>query len=128
MVSPDRRGKHGNTKLKEEHPHQVKNHINSFPRIESRYCRKDTAKEYLEPGLSVPKMFNLYQKHCEENSFEPVSIYIYTYRNVFDTKFNIGFHSPTKDRCDLCARYENTSLSQATAIFYQILWNKTSLS
>ena len=30
------------------------------------------------------------------------------YRKVFDTEYNLAFHTPVKDRCDFCVSVENT--------------------
>lgn len=29
------------------------------------------------------------------------------FRNVFTTKFNIGFHTPKKDKCNICESMKN---------------------
>ena len=52
-------------------------------------------------------MYNLYVKDCVKNgcSHEKEG----TYRKIFNTHFNIGFHKPIKDQCDLCTQYENLS-------------------
>ncbi len=91
IVSPDKRGKHDTraNKLPADKLMQVKGHINSFPRVESHYCRKDTSKEYLEPGLSIPKMYNLYTDHCEEKNFSQCQ---YTHTGISLTHISIlGF-------------------------------------
>lgn len=38
----------------------VRNHIRSFPHIESHYCRSSSKCHYLDPGLSIAKMYRLY--------------------------------------------------------------------
>ncbi|XP_041357087.1 uncharacterized protein LOC121374176 [Gigantopelta aegis] len=78
-------------------------HINTFPRIESHYCRADTSKEYLEAGLNVKEMHRLYKTVCIEQNNKSVSLYMY--RHIFDTHFNMGFHTPKKDLCDTCEKY-----------------------
>ena len=62
---------------------EVINHINRFPRVESHYCRKDTKREYLDPKLSIAKMYELYKTHCEESKIPHVSHI--TYRRIFST-------------------------------------------
>ncbi|WAR08830.1 hypothetical protein MAR_018788, partial [Mya arenaria] len=45
----------------------VKSHIESFPKVESHYCRKSISKEYLEKGLNSSKMYTLYtEKDAKE--------------------------------------------------------------
>ena len=81
----------------------IKSHINSFPRVESHYCRKSSTKEYLEANLNLTKLYNEYEKHCESMNFVPATESMY--RHIFNTQFNIGFHKPLKDQCDLCLDY-----------------------
>jgi hypothetical protein len=75
----------------------VIDHINSFPRVESHYCRATTNRQYLDVNLSIPLM---YQMYC--SSYEVPPVKLHKYREVFMTKFNLSFHVPRKDRCDKC--------------------------
>lgn len=65
---------------------EVREHISSFPAIESHYCRANTNKKYIESSLNLSKMYNLYIQKYEN----PVSINVY--RKVFNNEFNISFH------------------------------------
>ena len=83
----------------------VKCHIDSFPKVESHYCRSSTTKLYLGPELSVSIMYNEYVKWCNNVKYvPPVSRSIYS--EVFHT-LNLGFHKPKKDQCNFC-NYYNT--------------------
>jgi hypothetical protein len=82
----------------------VREHIESFPRMPSHYCRSSTTKEYLAADLNLTRMYNLYVEKCTENDMVPVKSHFY--RNVFNTEFYIVFHVPKKDRCDQCMEYE----------------------
>lgn len=93
-------GKHTKRKVPEEMLQQVKNHINSFARVESHYCRADSRKEYLESGLTITKMYELYSKKMDEENLPAVKSSFY--RNVFCEQFNLSFHKPKKDRCEIC--------------------------
>ncbi len=93
--------KHISTEVKNE----VIDHINSFPRVESHYCRALTKRQYLDPQLSVPKMHQLYKEL--PNVKQPVKLSMY--RNIFNTEFNLAFHHPKKDRCDKCAEFNAKS-------------------
>lgn len=108
ISSPDKRGRHvlRPNKTTIEQVNFVKSHINSFPKIESHYCRKDTNKDYLEGGLNVIKMHKLYEDECIRSGRSPVSQYMY--RVIFDKKNNISFHCPSKDQCTFCAQYKNS--------------------
>ncbi|XP_070183840.1 uncharacterized protein [Littorina saxatilis] len=103
----EKRGKQsqrGNSKDSEKD--EIRKHINSFARVESHYARKDSTREYLESSLSLLKMYELYvQKREKEGCKAPASET--TYRYVFNREFNISFHKRMKDRCDICAAYEN---------------------
>ena len=109
LTGTDQRGKHANrpNKVSASSTNTIKEHINSFPRIESHYCRKSTKKEYLSEDLSIAKMYQEYVKECVKNGccYEKQGVY----RKIFNTNFNIGFHKPLKDQCDLCTQYENLS-------------------
>ena len=109
LSGTDQRGKHANrpNKVSASSTNIIKEHINSFPRMESHYCRKNTKKEYLSQDLNLTKMYNLYVKDCVKNGiwYEKIGVY----REIFNTCFNIGFHKPLKDQCDLCTQYENLS-------------------
>ena len=39
----------------------VKEHIDSFPTIESHYCRRDSLNQYLSPDLNISKTYRLYK-------------------------------------------------------------------
>lgn len=78
--SLDKTGKHTNrlNKIPVIQFVRVKNHISSFPKINSHYCCKDSSKSYLEPGLQ--KVYKLYLEHCTQNDFYLyLSILIGTY-------------------------------------------------
>ena len=79
----------------------VRKHIESFPKIESHYCRAETKREYLESHLSIRKMFNEFKETNSANSIKE-----HTYRKVFNEQYNLGFHKPSKDQCDTCDNYK----------------------
>ena len=57
MSSGDCRGKHKTRpkKVSQVQLDFIKSHIESFPTVESHYCRKDTNRSYLLPELNVCK-------------------------------------------------------------------------
>ena len=121
VCAPDRRGRHGTKPNKTPlyKVNYIKEHINSFARIESHYCRKDSKKMYLSPGLSVPKMYNLYLEKCAKDGVQPATMSIY--RSVFDHQFNLAFFKPIKDQCDICNsfRSKTTDISGEDRVIYQ---------
>lgn len=108
---PDQRGKHHNrpTKITENTIESVRTHINLFPRVASHYTRERTKREYLETNVhSVERMFKLYVQWAGENNVEkPASLA--TYRNIFNTQFNLGFFLPKKDQCELCNKWKTAT-------------------
>ena len=90
----------------------VKQHIESFPCVESHYCRASTQRQYLDPSLSVPKMHSLYVESMAAKDLP--SVKLWKYNEIFTTHYNLGFHKPKGDLCDKCTAYENTPVSLRT--------------
>ncbi|XP_053396810.1 uncharacterized protein LOC128556283 [Mercenaria mercenaria] len=109
VCETDRRGKHLNrpNRTKQTEIEYIKAHINSYPRVESHYCRKDSKKEYLEQDLNLAELHRQYKEKCRED--ERTSVSQGVYRSTFDNCFNIGFMKPLKDQCDMCVRFRNAS-------------------
>ncbi|KAK3776185.1 hypothetical protein RRG08_063728 [Elysia crispata] len=73
-LKPSCQGKHGKQKrIGEASLQGVRDHINSFPLVESHYCRARTERKYLDPFLSVASMYRLYSDQCDKNGWEKVS-------------------------------------------------------
>lgn len=100
----DKRGKHVKRKVSDEAKVIIKDHINSFPRVESHYCRSSVKRQYLDPCLTISKMYELYEFQCNSKGISPEKYH--TYKNIFNFDFNLGFHFPKKDRCDMCEEYK----------------------
>ncbi|KAL4100729.1 hypothetical protein QTP88_020763 [Uroleucon formosanum] len=102
----DLQGKHSNR------PHKVQDHviifivdhINSFPADSSHYSRNNNSnRKYLSPTLNIHQLFLLYiEKYDEKNKPQCYKVKEGTYRNIFCTKFNLGFGSPQSDTCSKC--------------------------
>lgn len=62
----DKRGKHGHygravdPQIKEN----IRNHIKSFPLIDSHFCRARTSKKYIDGSLNLSTMYRLYKDQC----------------------------------------------------------------
>lgn len=79
----------------------VRNHIKSFPVVESHYSRGDTNTNYFDSNLSISEMFALFkEKHPAHVIKESI------YRRIFVTEFNLDVHVPKKDRCNLCEEHK----------------------
>ncbi|CAG5023464.1 unnamed protein product [Parnassius apollo] len=88
-----------------ESKQKIIDHINSFPRLESHYCRKKSKRQYLESKLTIAKMYELYKEQLTTLNEEPCSFYVY--KTIFGSKFNLSFFTPKKDLCITCTRYDS---------------------
>lgn len=85
----------------------VINHINSFPAYFNHYTRAHNPnRKYLNPDLSIKKMYDLYVSWCTDNGKTPVKEKMYYH--VFSSKFNLHFKPPLKDTCQVCDALKNT--------------------
>lgn len=127
-VSPDQWGKHakrGNA-ISPDVIQSVIDHINSMPRTESHYLRKNTTREFLEEHLTVPAMHTLYLSWLPAHYPDlknPASER--QYLDIFNTRFNISFFKPKKDRCNTCNNMANVeSLEDKESALYQKIKEK----
>ncbi|CAG9773225.1 unnamed protein product [Ceutorhynchus assimilis] len=105
IVEKDRRGKHTPAnKLTDDCLQIIRDHILTFPAVESHYCRSSSKKKYLDPTLNLSIMHNMYKSLCEEKNIPPVSLE--KYRQVFK-EYNVGFFKPKKDQCKICLAQKN---------------------
>lgn len=102
VAQGDKRGKHGKqNQISEDLIADVKEHIASFPSNTSHYTRSHSVtRKYLSPNLSINEMYRLYVERCKVNGKQAVKASMY--RHIFNTKFNLSFHSPWKDTCKKC--------------------------
>lgn len=102
IIGRDERGRHEpKIKHSSEAIDYVRNHISNFPAYESHYSRRHTTKKYLETGLNLQKMYNLYlDQHTMDNITTKI-VSISTYSNIFKT-FNLKFKKPHNDTCHTC--------------------------
>lgn len=77
---------------------EARDHIKSFPVMESHYCRESTKKKYLEEGLSIAKMYRMYVTDVGKGRDESDLVSQSMYEKIFNTEFNYGFFVPKKDR------------------------------
>jgi len=115
-VSPsDQRGKHSNHKTIDEAVRQhIRDHINQFPLYESHYCRADAApdRRYLEPGLTLTKMYSLFKQYQLENRLPSAQKWLYN--DIFKREFrHLSLSTPKNDTCDQCDRFK-AKLADAT--------------
>lgn len=111
FLEEDLRGKHGNHK--KNNPDllkDIRDHINSIPRMESHYVRATTSKEYIDGGKTIKDLYDDFKQIQSQNK-KDVGNYM-TYYKIFTKEFNISFFRPKKDMCDLCMSYENSTADQ----------------
>ncbi|KAE8740337.1 hypothetical protein FOCC_FOCC014154 [Frankliniella occidentalis] len=105
----DQRGKHApKHKLSEQQHSAVVEHISSFPRVESHYCRQSSSFEYLDQKLTIRLMHKLYKLVHDTR----LHVGYETYRRVFKKDFHLSFHKPKKDQCSTCAAFKNLTDEQ----------------
>ncbi|CAH1171175.1 unnamed protein product [Phaedon cochleariae] len=108
IIERDRRGTHTqHKKIPDNIKSDILRHIESFPRVNSHYCRSRTNKEYLEGSLNIRIMYRLYIQQCEDSGKDYAKYG--TYAHIFNTETNIAFHVPKKDQCYLCENYKNAT-------------------
>lgn len=108
FIEIEKRGKHGNHKKVDESIKQaVRDHINSIPRIDSHYIRKNSSREYIDGGKCLADLHADYKAQCLEQGVSAAHYEMYS--KIFNYEFNISFFIPKKDRCELCVSYENAT-------------------
>ena len=83
-------------KCSEEVVNMVKRHIESFPHVDSHYCRKETTKKNLDSSLSINEMYRLYEKKCKDEGIKEMASKD-KYRRIFTEEYNLSFF-PTQKR------------------------------
>lgn len=107
IVVEDKRGKHSKHKnVNEELLKSMRDHINSIPRVENHFVRRETTRELIDGGLSIAELHRHYSS--ERSSAQKIAASYDMYARVFNTEYNIGFVVPRKDQCDLCESYNNS--------------------
>lgn len=104
----DMRGKHSSKhrKLCPETRDAIYNHINSFKTRLSHYSLHESKKKYLPETLNITKMFNLFKE-----KYPTIKVSYVTYRQIFNTKFNLSFGYPRSDTCSACDEFQAKSKS-----------------
>ena len=64
----DGRGKHMKHCISADKYMEVRNHIESFPTVNSHCCRAKTNKQYVDSHLNQLKMYDLYVENCRKEN------------------------------------------------------------
>lgn len=85
--------------------------LDSLPKMESHYCRKNTNRLYfLEPLFQTKtEVYKLYKKHCLEKNIPAASLK--SFYNIFE-QMRLSIYTPRKDQCDLCVGYKENTETQ----------------
>ncbi|KAF0708842.1 Uncharacterized protein FWK35_00033730 [Aphis craccivora] len=103
LTPPDeQRGKQSYSKIPNERKAFAYEHINSYPTVQSHYCRADTNKKYLTSDLNISKMYDQYVSVCLAQNKIPVE------------KHMFRFFSPKKDLCEICVEFDTLSKTGLT--------------
>lgn len=98
---------HGNQrKVPAEMIEELKKYINSIPRIESHYLRKQTTREFIDGGKTLTDIYTDYKEDCIKHGLPYVQLH--TYRKIFNNDFNITFFVPKPfwNQCEQCTIYK----------------------
>ena len=82
-----------------------------FSRAEGHYCRSNTQRQFLQPGLNLKIMYKLYLEFIEDKQAQPLSEYYH--RKIFK-KCKLSFFKQKKDMCDHCIRYSRIPKDKLT--------------
>lgn len=106
MSLKESRKRHAPNKYSEPVKIIVRKYIENLPACPSHYNRKNSKRMYLPQELrNLSNLYRLYLEHCKKQGLEIVSEV--TFRHIFNTEYDLGFHTPKKDKCVLCLKAEN---------------------
>ncbi|XP_050310440.1 uncharacterized protein LOC126746304 isoform X2 [Anthonomus grandis grandis] len=107
VLEKDRRGKHTPShKLSAEVDAFIREHILSFPSVESHYCRKSNDRRYSDASLNISVMYRMYKDVCRAKNVKTVTLE--KYRSIF-REYKLSFFVPKKDQCKTCLAQKNIS-------------------
>lgn len=101
----------------------VINFIKSLVPLEVHYCRSSIkVRKYLSSELNISKLWKLY---CDKSS-PNLKVKLSYFRNIFNTKFNIGFGRPRSDVCSRCIELtEKIKYEANTELRNELMFQKT---
>lgn len=107
-LEEDKRGRydHQHRVINEVMVQSVKDHVNCLDRVESHYARRDSKKLYLNNITSTSQMYKLYSEWYDSDKYDNKAN-IRQYRDIVNDNFNLAFHKPKKDQCEVCHVFTN---------------------
>lgn len=83
--------------------------LNSIPKLPSHYCRKESAKLYIEPTCrTLTDLYNTYKDYCCQN--EKSRLCRFTFQKLFEEK-KLSLYTLKKDMCDVCTGHRVGNIS-----------------
>lgn len=101
-MTKDRRGGDRVSVRNEGKKVSVMNFINTLKCSEPHYCATRTGRRYLPPELSIRKLSKMYNSTVHPDLKVKESYF----RNIFNTKYNVGFGTPRVDVCSTCLQLD----------------------
>lgn len=117
-TAKDNRGNRITKRTNEKDISFVKDCINSFPSYESHYKISKSNRKYLNPCLTIKRMYREYCIKCTFKRKKPLSEW--QFRNIFNTEFNLSFARLKVDTCRKCDMLNALSQSQKAGSAEQI--------
>lgn len=119
MAWEDFRGKTASSKMCATKEKEVIDHINSFPRVESHFCRVKTKKQYLDPNLNITKMFDLYsEKTKNSEKGNTIDMFYYSKSNFTTWRAIWQYQCLTRQNKKLYTLLSHTVLCGTNAYLY----------
>lgn len=81
----------------------VKRFIRRLPAYHSHYGATKSGKKFLNPNLTIIRLYREYKIVCKFKKKKPVSQW--KFREIFNTKFNLGFKPKKTDTCRRCDKW-----------------------
>lgn len=107
LMLEDMRGRHSHHKtLNKDLVNDIRQHIQSIPKIESHYLRATTSRQYINGGKTIKDLYNDFVD--QQKSYDKEFGNYIAYYKIFTTEFNLSFFQPKKDQCNLCMSYNNS--------------------
>lgn len=95
IVPKEFMGEHGKLKkVCEVIRDRIREHINSFSRVESHYSRGRSQREYLDGNFNIATKYRLYEEKCKGNK-DQIGKY-YLLKNIFYNEIHFFFLSTEK--------------------------------
>lgn len=113
-AKPDKRGRHvPKNKTDTDNMDFMMKYIMNLPAVPSHYTRASSTKKYLPTDCgNLVKLYKMYVQHCTSENRRAVGEGVF--KTTFRQNFNIGFHKPKKDKCNVCESYKNTPVEERT--------------